>query len=128
MCYKINENGSVWWDLQESNLIFLIFSQTYAPAIPRSLFKIYPLKIILPRCKSYPDTSTVTESPWSTRILFFLSFPAATQVTVCPFSNKTRNMALGSKSETFPLNSKIFSSFANLFLLHSFFNRSTMTY
>src|SRR4030095_1617606 len=58
--------------------------------------------VIRPRDKSYGDTVTVTRSPTSTRILNFRILPAVVARTLCPLSSATRNMALGSTSDTMP--------------------------
>jgi len=58
--------------------------------------------VIRPRVRSYGETVTVTRSPARTRMRNFRIFPAAVARTMCPLSSSTRNMALGSTSETTP--------------------------
>ena len=95
------------------------------PELPRH--KFYSLKVTRPLERSYGDIATRTLSPVSIRILFFLNLPEITAFTSCPLSKSILKEACGSNSKTFPSYSKI-SSFGNLFFLHSFFYRPTVTY
>ena len=58
--------------------------------------------VILPRVRSYGDSSTRTLSPGRIRIKFIRILPEAWASTRCPFANSTRNIALGKFSFTTP--------------------------
>ncbi len=57
---------------------------------------------ILPRDKSYGESSTVTISPAKILIKCMRILPETWAKTICLFSNSTRNIALGNVSTTFP--------------------------
>src|SRR3989338_8763607 len=55
----------------------------------------FTLKVILPRLKSYGESSNFTLSPGSILIKFMRIFPETCARTTWPFSSCTLNMALG---------------------------------
>src|SRR3954464_2351389 len=77
--------------------------------------------VMRPRLRSYGVSSTCTRSPGAMRMKCMRIFPEMWASTLCPFSNSTRNMALGSGSTTVP-STRIVSSFGlarTLHLLHA---------
>src|SRR3989338_3620448 len=58
--------------------------------------------MILPRVRSYGDSSSMTLSPGRMRIKFILIFPETCAKTLCWFVSSTRNIAFGSDSVTVP--------------------------
>src|SRR5213593_1276569 len=66
-----------------------------------------------PRVRSYGEMATITLSPAMTRIRKRRIFPASVATTLCPFTSATRNVVLGSTSETVPSTSMA-SSFVML--------------
>src|SRR4030042_1001298 len=75
----------------------------FAPVANSSYRRFYfhfDLKVILPRLKSYGESSNFTLSPGSIRIKCMRILPETWASTRWPFSNSTLNIALGSASVT----------------------------
>src|SRR5580704_658469 len=102
-----------WMTLHLSQIFFtdaLTFIQFSVPgsqfsASPKPAAELSPSDhlyryTILPRFRSYGESSTATLSPGKMRMKFLRIFPETCASTWCLFSSSTRNMALGRGSRT----------------------------
>ncbi len=72
--------------------------------------------VILPRVRSYGESSIFTLSPGKILIKCILILPETCARTICPFSSSTRNVAFGNVSLIIP-STAMGCSFANIHLL-----------